>query len=133
MECAFGMLQIRFEILRRENRRWDVDEIVSITNTCVIIHNMIIRLRQFSGYSDIYEDYKNVHEMLLNESEQLVKSNQELQRNIDKITGEMVHLVQLEADRLFIRDFEITNQHEHIRLQSALLKLNTNRFGWRNN
>lgn len=38
------MLQSRLEIIRRENRRWDIEEIVRISQTCVILHDMLITM-----------------------------------------------------------------------------------------
>lgn len=40
-ECCFCVLQARFDILRHENKRWDVDEIVRISEACVIVHKML--------------------------------------------------------------------------------------------
>lgn len=29
-------------VLKRENRRWGIDDVVHISETCIILHNMII-------------------------------------------------------------------------------------------
>ena len=46
IERAFGVLQARFRILRLENYRWDREEVVAISNTCVVLHNLLIRMYQ---------------------------------------------------------------------------------------
>lgn len=44
MESFFGFLQSLFEILRRKHRRWDGTDIVSISEACVIFHNMVVNV-----------------------------------------------------------------------------------------
>ncbi|KAF5441879.1 hypothetical protein F2P56_037183 [Juglans regia] len=42
VECAFGVLQQRFVIVRGPSRFFKVNELTNIMKTCVILHNMII-------------------------------------------------------------------------------------------
>lgn len=42
IESFFGVLQSRFEILRREKRRWDVQDIVRISETAVLCHSILV-------------------------------------------------------------------------------------------
>jgi hypothetical protein len=42
VECAFGVLQSRFNIVRRPARLWKRKDVVNIMQTCVILHNMIV-------------------------------------------------------------------------------------------
>lgn len=44
VERFFGVLQSLFEIIRRENRRWDFDEVATLSATCVMLHNMLIKM-----------------------------------------------------------------------------------------
>lgn len=44
IERFFGILQSRSEIIRRENRRWQKEEVITISDVCVIIHNILISL-----------------------------------------------------------------------------------------
>ena len=41
-ECAFGILQVRFSIVRGPARFWDEATLNNIMKTCIILHNMII-------------------------------------------------------------------------------------------
>jgi hypothetical protein len=42
VECAFGILQSRFGILRRPARLYEQGDLQSIVLACIILHNMII-------------------------------------------------------------------------------------------
>ena len=42
VECAFGILQSRFCILRRPARLYDQGDLENIMLACIILHNMII-------------------------------------------------------------------------------------------
>jgi hypothetical protein len=42
VECAFGVLQSRFDIINRPARLWKRNDVVNIMQACVIIHNMIV-------------------------------------------------------------------------------------------
>lgn len=39
-------LQARFRILRHESALWDLRDIVRVGETCVILHNMLVRMSQ---------------------------------------------------------------------------------------
>jgi hypothetical protein len=42
VECAFGVLQSRFNIVRRPTCMWKRQDVVNIITSCIILHNMII-------------------------------------------------------------------------------------------
>jgi hypothetical protein len=42
VERAFGVLQSRFDIVRRPTRLWKRSDVVNIMEACVILHNMIV-------------------------------------------------------------------------------------------
>ncbi|TVU11822.1 hypothetical protein EJB05_45428, partial [Eragrostis curvula] len=42
VECAFGVLQSRFNIVTRPARMWKRRDVVNIMQVCVILHNMIV-------------------------------------------------------------------------------------------
>ena len=42
MECAFGILQKRWAIIRHPARLWDRRELEDIMMACIILHNMIV-------------------------------------------------------------------------------------------
>ena len=42
VECAFGVLQSLFDIVRRPSRLWKQGDVINIMQACVILHNMIV-------------------------------------------------------------------------------------------
>jgi HD superfamily phosphohydrolase YqeK len=42
VEKAFGVLQARFDIVRRPARLWKQADVINIMQACVILHNMIV-------------------------------------------------------------------------------------------
>jgi hypothetical protein len=42
VECAFGVLQSRFDIVRRPARLWKRGDVINIMEACIILHNMIV-------------------------------------------------------------------------------------------
>ena len=42
VECAFGVLQSRFNIVNRPSRLWKQADVINIMQACVILHNMIV-------------------------------------------------------------------------------------------
>jgi hypothetical protein len=42
VECAFGVLQSRFAIVKGPSRFWSRDDLNDIMTTCVILHNKIV-------------------------------------------------------------------------------------------
>ena len=51
VECAFGVLQARFDIVRRPARLWQRNNVVNILQTCVILHNMIVEDEELVRFS----------------------------------------------------------------------------------
>jgi hypothetical protein len=42
VECAFGILQSRFSILKRSARLYDQGDLQNVMLACIIFHNMVI-------------------------------------------------------------------------------------------
>jgi hypothetical protein len=42
VECAFGIMQSQFNIVRRPTRIWKRQDVMNIMTSCIILHNMII-------------------------------------------------------------------------------------------
>eukprot|EP00173_Palmaria_palmata_P001450 Plantae.Rhodophyta-Palmaria_palmata.ctg18086.p1 GENE.Plantae.Rhodophyta-Palmaria_palmata.ctg18086~~Plantae.Rhodophyta-Palmaria_palmata.ctg18086.p1 ORF type:complete len:169 (+),score=21.43 Plantae.Rhodophyta-Palmaria_palmata.ctg18086:328-834(+) len=55
VERFFGCLQGRFKILRNDSFEFDAAFIVSISNCCVILHNMLAELRLSGELDDEYD------------------------------------------------------------------------------
>lgn len=123
IECCFGILQGRFSITRKENFRWELDEVVRISNCCVILHNMWIRIRQYRrddpsisrlGLDGIIANERIYSDRATAEYNQRFRLQQMTQ---SENFGDVV-------DNLIIRDSLLTNEKEHNRLMDDLVDLN---------
>ena len=45
IERAFGVLKIRFNILRHPLRYWTIEKVRNVVYCCVILHNMVIKMQ----------------------------------------------------------------------------------------
>ena len=130
VERLFGVLHSRFEILRRENRRWQLGETIRISNACVILHNVIIRIRQEAQGPSEQATSDHVDCMMSTQETRMEQSATDLQRNIDDNSAQNYADDTNEADRLLIRDMRFTDQDEHYRLQSDLVACNKRLNNW---
>jgi len=56
VERAFGVLQVRFGIVRGPARSWNEKDLHAIMKACIILHNMIIEdEREVQGLENIYD------------------------------------------------------------------------------
>ena len=56
IECAFGVLQARFKIIREPARMWDIADLAIIMRSCIILHNMIVEDER-DTYAQHWTDY----------------------------------------------------------------------------
>ena len=64
MECAFGILQARFSIVRGPARFWDEATLNNIMKACIILYNMIIEDKWDPNGVQQGDDYKQVPESI---------------------------------------------------------------------
>jgi hypothetical protein len=60
VECAFGLLNKRFNILAIPGRSYSQRTLELIMCTCIILHNMIINDERDGGYDDNYHTVTSV-------------------------------------------------------------------------
>lgn len=108
---------------RKENFRWELDEVVRISNCCVILHNMWIRIRQYRRASTSIAQLV-INGIITNEWKYSDKAKAEynqrlrLQQAIQSLNfGDAVN-------HLIIRDSLLTNEQKHMRLVDDLVDLN---------
>ena len=56
IECAFGILVQKFQVLSRPLRGWFLDELKDILDACVILHNMVVEERTNSRVENVGEE-----------------------------------------------------------------------------
>jgi hypothetical protein len=64
VECTFGILQVRFSIVRGSARFWDEATLNNIMKTCIILHNMIIEDERDPNGIQQDDDYEQVPESI---------------------------------------------------------------------
>jgi hypothetical protein len=64
VECAFGILQAKFSIVRRPACFWDETTFNDIMKACIILHNMIIEDERDPNEVKQGDDYEQMPESI---------------------------------------------------------------------
>ncbi len=120
IERLFGVLQSRFGILRLEFETWDLDNIISIANTCVILHNMIVRMQQDGEFFEEVGDINVVTELLEKENLNVVLSREEYDHNICLSNETLQRGIEDVIDDLVMNEIELTDNTKHDSLMTDL-------------
>ena len=101
IERAFGVIQGRFKSLRYEDFRWFKSSIITSSHTCVILHNMIVRMNQEGYFSDdIAEEDEDFN--LITEMRERERTNAD-QRRLEQL--ENVQTFQAETDNMYFEQY----------------------------
>lgn len=123
VECLFGVLQLRFGIMRRENQRWDLNEIVRIGNVCVILHNIIVRMLQYKDCSEEHTNYLDIHDMFRLETQLQRTAISEVSQALGLQSATTPNESAIHMEDIILRDLQLTDPSEHDRLISDLIEL----------
>ena len=123
IERLFGVLQTRFEILRREFKTWDKELIISVTNVCVILNNMIVRMHQKGELLDEVGNINVVSEMLEEEEERLGIVHEEYDANLADMEQMELDDEEAEQERLLYEEYCLTNVEGHHTLTDDVIEL----------
>lgn len=52
MQRLFSLMQSRWRVSRRENELWDVADFVLISEVCVIMHNLLIHMKEADAFAE---------------------------------------------------------------------------------
>lgn len=121
IERCFGVLQARFGVLRRENRRWDVNEVVGISNACVVLHNMLVNLISLGGLN-AEENDGNVLTELYDEDEEMFPELYGQNLNDEPNVENEVHInVEAYMEEVMVQEFVMTSITAHKTLMEELV------------
>ena len=112
-----------FEILRREFKTWDKDIIISVTNVCVILNNIIVRMQQRGDLIDEVGPIDAVTELLEEELNRLGIQEEEYAVNLADMEELIVDDENDEMERLLFEEFCITNVEGHHSLTDDVIEL----------
>lgn len=126
VERLFGVLQGRFRILRSDFHGWSDGELVEIVQACVILHNMLVRLRLNGDLEDEVDEHgrlvdpNEVVQEFLDEAHSQTDGNKDM--HIPEQTphdgANDLHLSWIQ--QLIGVDRSIRDKQAHVRLREAL-------------
>jgi hypothetical protein len=110
VECAFGILQSRFGILRRPARLYEQGDLESIMLACIILHNMII------------EDERDIEQVPLDLNEEANTYSVQAATIISEVENP-------EMQDVLNRNIALDDRRVHKQLQSDLIDHIWQKFG----
>ena len=119
----FGVLHTRFEILRREFKTWDRDVIIAVTNVCVILNNIIVRMQQKGEFLDETGPIDVVSELLEEEEQRLGIQRDEYDVNLANMAEFIIDDEEAEIERLLFEEYCLTNVEGHHSLTDDVIEL----------
>ena len=126
VERFFGVLQSRFEILRREMRGWDVEEVVKISQACVIMHNLIVRMQQNGDFRNEAGGQNLIREFYNTDMESTRISREEYAQNRVRNRSGTIRNWQEEVARMVLMEQLYTGRHlffERVNTTGYILKV----------
>ena len=123
VERLFGVLQSRFEILRREMRGWDVEDVVKISQVCVIMHNMIVRMQQNGDFREEAGGQDLIREFYNTDMESTRISREEYAQNRIRNRSGTIRNWQEEVDRMVLMEQLYTGRYLFFEREDELIEL----------
>lgn len=121
IERMFGVLQSRLEIISQEFRQWYLEDILRISDTCSILHNMIIRMQQNEDSCDEGAGTDLVTEWYDVEQAAADERRSELQQNVATVTPQTIDDAEEEAERMIVTQMEYTDNVDFFSLRADLI------------
>lgn len=129
IERFFGVLQSRFEILRREFRKWEIDDIISIAEACVILHNLIVRMQMNGDFRDESQGGDLITEIYNNDVQLASQSAINYEEQRIRIRDEVLADWQEQVTRMLINDVQYTSFDDFVQLEAELIEYVNSNFG----
>ena len=123
IERCFGVLVSKFKILERPLRGWFMDDIKTMVDCCIILHNMVIEFRRENFiHTDLREDFEQEAEMNDDGDESIFPENE------NELIEGGINIAALFAARVSHLSNSIEEQDMHVNLQNDLLHHITNNY-----
>ncbi len=130
VERLFGVLQSRFEILRKENRRTDLNHIITLGNTCIILHNITIRMKQHFNIDDHSMSLEDIRDIMQTETVMANKSINNIHRNMIRNNYSVLEDEEEEEIHRTVRDLLHTDEDSHEQLVTDLMDHQRHFYSW---
>ena len=121
VERLFGVVQSRFEILRRELRKWELDDVVTIANACMILHNLIVRMQVNGDFRDEAGGSNLITEFYNTDVETAQQAAADYAEARNRIREEVVHDWHQQMVRMMINDVQFTSFNSFVELEDELI------------
>lgn len=130
VDCAFGILQGRFRIMRRVGFLYYIEDIIAMTEAVVILHNLMTRMRQIGALEETGEKIDNEHDAILEqiiaakrgEAKESVREKEEADEATALAQQEAVGFLE-QMDNDAMREALLTGQELHDGLTADLVSL----------
>lgn len=124
VERLFGVFQTRFAVMRRESMLWASDDVVSVSECCVILHNMLIRMWQRGEFEEDMEEgnVDIVAELYEEELQRGVMSRQETMDTLEELRETQTENVTFDLEQMFVRETFYTSPVAYYDLQQELIQ-----------
>jgi len=125
IERFFGVLKGRFQILRRELKVWELDDIILISKTCVILHNLIVRMQQNGDFRDEAAGANLITEFLGTDETSATIAATEYETNCQRIEDEVRDEWEQQVVRWTVNDRQYMDYNTFVCLETELINYHT--------
>ena len=122
VERFFGVLQSRFEYLRRENRKWELSDVITISQACVILQNKIVRMHQNGEFHTEAGAENLVLEFCEADTENRIRSEEEMRQNRNTEENSIMPDWESELERMVMREAIVTDPDLFYQLEAELVR-----------
>ena len=126
IERAFGVIKARFRILRNEDFRWYKGDILICSRTCVILHNILVRMNQEGHFVEDLaaeaDDFNIITEMFEYEQRSAATRYLERENRAVHVQNEIAEIAPGSLlEEMFLREVELTCEAAHHAMQEELI------------
>lgn len=121
IERMFGVVQSRFGILRHEVKGWRLEDLITIADCCIILHNLIVRMQQSGAFAEEADGIDLVEEFYAEDVESARTARQEEVDNGDAAAHAVLPDWMAETERVLMNEVVYTDAVLADRLERELV------------